>query len=223
MNLNLTVSSPDKLPIHFSIQIPEDYSKSEPVVHVHPVIDHAYCDSENHGKIDLIKLMNKWKKQYGLQEVVDCLIKFNTNPSAFSPLSINQIGSTPSSSSDADSSSSSDNSEASSSSSSSEQDAPYSAEANLSKEDLEMQNIFTTHLFLISLNIPSSQVSALSLTQKYEYILKNDLSEKYKGLLKSKKIPDQIDVFEKEYEKLRNEKDVKKINEKLRKKKQKFL
>ena len=58
LNLNLTVSSPDKLPQHFSIEIPDNFSVSEPVVHCSPIKDHALCDSENHGKIDLLKLLN---------------------------------------------------------------------------------------------------------------------------------------------------------------------
>ena len=35
----------------------------------------------------------------------------------------------------------------------------------------------------------------MSLTDKYEYILKNDLSERYKALIKLK-IPAQLPVFE---------------------------
>ena len=81
------MSSPDKMPQHFAIEIPDDYSISEPVVHCIPFIDHALCSSRDHAKLDLVKLMKKWKRKYGLQEVVDCLIKFNQNLSDTQPSS----------------------------------------------------------------------------------------------------------------------------------------
>ena len=70
-----------------------------------------------------------------------------------------------------------------------------------------MQNIFTTHFFLITLNLQSATVTDMSLTEKYEYILNNNLSEKYKTLLQTKKIPEQLSVFEQEFEKLKADKD----------------
>ena len=58
----------------------------------------------------------------------------------------------------------------------------------------------------MQLKIPYKKVDSMSLTNKYDHILKNNLNERFAQILKST-IPDQLPVFEMEFVKLRAERD----------------